>query len=355
MSDRTIPDAQITELVERVEPTWRVEDATPAEDGHHVVYFLDVATPEGTREVVLKGTPSGQSSSCDDEARLLAVLDDHTDLPVPEVLGAVDDADGLPTPAFLATALPGGNYSRTALVEFSTERVRELARSTGRLLAELHRLDAVDAYGFVGVAADERLDGGRPSADLDQIVVHDPTESWTDYLRGEVERLDDHLADTRFADLRRTVLSAVGARIDDLAGEFDPVLARVDQSLDNSLVDPDTGRVTGLLDWEFCVAATPAYDLAFVEYTLVGGHWRLLPEGPDHRAAIREALVEGYGAAGPDHVVEQFRANRECYAPLVRAHEMANFAAWFDGVGADFDHRRDEAARRLRAEIDRIA
>ncbi|WP_415378583.1 phosphotransferase family protein [Halosimplex sp. TS25] len=344
----------ITRTVQRIEPSWRVEDAAPAEDGHHPVYFLAVSTPEGAREVVLKGTAPDQSSSCDDEARLLAVLDAHTDLPVPEVLGVVDEADGLPTPAFLATALPGGNYSRTALADFSTERVRELARSTGRLLAELHRLDAVDAYGFVGVDAAERLDGGRPSDDPGQITVGDPTESWTGYLRGEVDRLDDHLADTRFADLRVNVLSAVDARVDDLAGEFEPVLARVDQSLDNSLVDPDTGRVTGLLDWEFCVAATPAYDLAFVEYTLVGGHWRLLPEGPDHSAAIREALLEGYDAAGPSGVVDQFRANRACYALLVRAHEMANFAAWFDGVGADFDDRRDEAARRLRAEIDRL-
>jgi len=353
MTNRQIPTAQITDLVDRIDPTWTVETATPADDGHHVVYFLTVTTPEGPRECVLKATRPNQSSACDDEARLLAVLGAHTDLPVPAVLGAVDDADGLPTPAFLAARRSGENRSRTALTEFSAEEVRGLAHSTGRLLAELHRFDVVDGYGFVGVEPRGTLDGGRPSADPDQIAVADATDSWVEYLRGEIERLDDSLAETRFADLRDVVLPAIDGRIDDLAGEFDPVLARIDQSLDNSLVDSETGRVTGLLDWEFCVAATPAYDLAFVEYSLVGGHWRLLSAGPDHSAAVGEALLSGYRAAGPAHVVEQFRANRACYTLLVRAHEMANFAAWFDGVGAEFDDQRDEAARRLRAELDR--
>jgi aminoglycoside phosphotransferase (APT) family kinase protein len=353
MTDRQIPTAQITDLVDRIDQTWTVETATPADDGHHVVYFLDVRTPEGPRECVLKATRPDQSSACDDEARLLVVLDAHTDLPLPGVLGAVDDAPGLPTPAFLSTRCSGENRSRTALTEFSAEQVRGLAHSTGRLLAELHRFDAVDGFGFVDVEPHETLDGGRPSADPDQITVADASDSWVEYLRGEVERLDDGLAETRFADRRDVVLPAIDGRIDDLSGEFDPVLARIDQSLDNSLVDRETGRVTGLLDWEFTVAATPAYDLAFVEYTLVGGHWRLLSIGPDHSPAVREALLSGYRKAGPDHVIEQFRANRACYTLLVRAHEMANFGAWFDGVGAEFDDRRDEAARRLRAELER--
>lgn len=357
MTDRIIPDAQITDLCTRIEPTWTVEAATPAEDGHHVVYFLDVATPEGERHCVLKAPRPGQESACDEEARLLAILDAHTDIPVPEVFGVLDeesvetdDAD-LPTPAFLASELPGTNDSRTALAAYSAEQAHGLAYSTGRLLAELHRVDDLAGYGFVGVDPDRALDGDRPSTDPDQVTVSDPTESWTDYLSGEVGRLEDHLAETRFADCRETVLGEIDARIDEVDGPFDPVLARIDQSLDNSLVDSETGRVTGLIDWEFCVAATPAYDLSFVEYTLVGGHWRLLPEGPDHTEAIREALLDGYASAGSERVIDQFRANRECYTLLVRAHEMANFAAWFDGVGADFDHRRDEAARRLRAEL----
>ncbi|WP_135365964.1 phosphotransferase family protein [Halosimplex halophilum] len=348
MTDRTIPHAQITELLARIRPTWTVESATPASDGSHVVYFLDVATPNGPRECVLKATRPDQSPVCDDEARVLAVLGAHTDLPVPAVFGAVDDDPDLPTPAFLASVLPGANHSRTAFPEFSPEAIRELGRSTGRLLAELHRFDAVDAYGFVGVDHDGSLDGGRPSADPASITVHDPADDWTGYLRGEIERLDDALADARFADLRGEVLPALDAAVDDLAGEFRPALCRIDQSLDNSLVDPESGAVTGLLDWEFAVAATPAYDLAFVEHTLAGGHWPLLPDQPDYGERVREGLLAGYREAGPNRVVEQFRRDRECYALLVEVHSMLNFDSWFDLRGVDSGGRREAAADALR-------
>ncbi|WP_436908014.1 phosphotransferase family protein [Halosimplex marinum] len=351
MTDRTIPHAQITELLGRIRPTWTVESATPASDGSHVVYFLDVTTPEGPRECVLKATRRDQDPVCDDEARVLAVLGAHTDLPVPEVFGVVDDEPDLPTPAFLASVLPGANHSRTALPEFSPEAVRELGCSTGRLLAELHRFDAVDAYGFVGADRDASLDGGRPSTDPGQITVHDPTDDWTDYLRGEVDRLDDRLADTRFADLREEVVSALDALVDDLTGEFRPALCRIDQSLDNSLVDPESGAVTGLLDWEFAVAATPAYDLAFVEHTLAGGHWPLVPDQPDYSERIRAGLLAGYREAGPSHVVEQFRANRECYALLVEVHSMLNFDSWFDLRGIGSGDRREAAAEALRERV----
>jgi aminoglycoside phosphotransferase (APT) family kinase protein len=353
MTDRTIPDEQITELLARVEPAWTVESATPASDGSHVVYFLDVATPEGPRECVLKATRPDQDPVCDDEARVLAVLGAHTDLPVPEVFGVVDADPDLPAPAFLASVLPGANHSRGALPEFSPETVRQLGRSTGRLLADLHRFDAVDAYGFVGADHDASLDGGRPSTDPGQVTVHDPTADWTDYLRGEVERLDDGLADTRFADLRGEVVPALDGLVDDLDGEFRPALCRVDQSLDNSLVDPESGAVTGLLDWEFCVAATPAYDLAFVEHTLAGGHWPVLPDQPDYGERIREGLLAGYREGGPSHVVEQFRRNPECYALLVETHSMLNFDSWFDLRGIGADDRREAAAETLRERVRR--
>jgi len=353
MTDRTIPHAQITELLDRVEPTWTVESATPASDGSHVVYFLDVATPDGPRECVLKATRPDQDPVCDDEARILATLDAHTDLPVPAVFGVVEDDPDLPTPAFVASVLPGANHSRTALSGFEPDAVRELGHSTGRLLAAPHGFDAVDAYGFVGADHDASLDGGRPRADPDQITVWDPTDDWLDYLRGEVERLDDALGASRFADLREAVVPALDARIDDLTGEFRPTLCRIDQSLDNSLVDPESGAITGLLDWEFCVAATPAYDLAFVEHTLAGGHWPLLPDVRDDSELIREGLVAGYREAGPARVVDQFHSNRECYALLVEAHSMANFDAWFDLRGSVSDERRETAAETLRQRVRR--
>jgi hypothetical protein len=63
---------------------------------------------------------------------------------------------------------------------------------------------------------------------------------------------------------------------------------------------------------------------------------------------IREGVLAGYREADPDRVVEQFRANRDCYALLVEAHSMANFDSWFDLRGIDSGDRREAAAEALR-------
>ena len=349
--DRTISRETIAEIVERIEPTWEVRGTTPAANGHHIVYHLDVETEVGRRQCVLKATPPEKPPTCDDEARLLAVLDAHTSLPVPSVIGVVDEQEALPAPCFLSSSLTGANYDRTDLTELSEPTVERLARSTGRHLARLHGLDAVDAFGFVDVDADEVLDGGRPSSRVEQLAVEDATDSWCDYLAAETERVVAGLDATRFGDLRSTVRPVLDAHVEDISGELDPVVARIDQSLDNALLDSETGAVTGLLDWEFCVAATPAYDLVFVEHSLAGGHWTLVPGVPDRRAAIRSAMLDGYREVGSAHVDEQFRENYDCYALLANLHAMLNFDWWFDQVGVP-DERREVAVDPLRERVE---
>lgn len=352
--DRTIPRETITEMVQRIDPTWEVQAATPADDGHHAVYHLDVETATGRRQCVLKATPPGKEPTCDDEARLLAVLDAHTSLPVPEVLGVVDEHDRLPTPYFLATTLPGASYDRTELADFSPTAVERLARSTGRQLAALHGLDVVDAYGFVSVDADETLDGGRPDGDPGRIVVDDPTRSWTGYLASEVDRVFPGLEATQFGDLAPAVRTALDARIDGLSGPFDPVVARIDQSLDNVLLDPETSAVTGLLDFEFAIATTPAYDLAFVAHSLAGGHWQYVPEVPDRRETVRSALLDGYRTVGSARAVGQFRENGDCYRLLAAVHAMVNFEEWFDHIYDATDAQREGVASALRARVTEV-
>lgn len=349
----SLSDDTISEIVQHIEPTWTVSGTRPATEGGHVVYHLDVETSYGTRQCILKATPPDQDPTCGDEARLLAVIDSHTALRVPEVLGAVDEHERWPTPLFLASTLPGANYGRTRLSEFSTAEVARLARSTGRQLATLHRLDAVDAFGFVDVATSDRLDGGRPSDDVAQITVRDPIDDWSTYLDSEVDRITEIVAETRFADVVSTVRPVLETGIDGLVGPFDPVVARIDQSLDNLILDPETSAVSGWLDWEFCVAVTPAYDLAFVEHSLAGGHWAFLPDAPDYRDTIRSGLHDGYREAGPARVVKQARENYAYYSLLAEAHAMANFDHWFDDldiVAAD-ETAVDSAAANLRERV----
>lgn len=85
------------------------------------------------------------------------------------------------------------------------------------------------------------------------------------------------------------------------------VVARIDQSLDNAIIDPETGRVTGQLDSEFPLATTPGSDLAFGEHSLAGGLWKFFPEVQDRQASIRRALVDGYRKRGSREVIHTLR------------------------------------------------
>jgi aminoglycoside phosphotransferase (APT) family kinase protein len=356
-TNRTLSDERITEIVQQIEPDLRVQEATVAPAGHHITYFLTVETPAGTERCVLKATPEDGDSVCGDEARMLTILDAHTDLPVPEVLGVIDEDDALPAPLFLATELPGTNENRTALPSFSAAQIDELAHSTGRHLAALHDLDAVDRFGFVDIDPAEQLRGGKPSSSLDQISVEDPVDSWNEYLDQEYDRVLGGFDGHRFEEMAPIIDPALETCIDRIGGDGTPVITRIDQSLDNQVVDPETGAVTGLLDWEFCVAATPAYDISFVAHSLDGGHLTYLPGQPDHHEQILSGVLAGYREAGGEAVVEQFRANRACYELLSLTHKLLNFDFWFDEMDiVDVtDEQRSAAADALRERTREIA
>jgi hypothetical protein len=106
--------------------------------------------------------------------------------------------------------------------------------------------------------------------------------------------------------------------------------------------------------WEFCVAATAAYDLVFVIHSLVDGFWSMLPDTPDHRETAQQSLLAGYEKSGSSRAIEQFHANKECYNLLVDLHSVINFDDWFDLIGID-DGRRDHAADQLRARLRRYS
>lgn len=350
--DTTIERERTERIVNHVRPEWELHGATPAEGGQHAVCHLDVGTPEGRRRCVLKATPPGMDPVCGDEARITRVIERHTTVPVPAVQGVIDDHPEFPTPLFLAADVPGENPHRTDGVELPEARVRTVARSTGRHLADLHALDAVDGFGFVGVEDGATLEGGRPAGDRGALLVESPVDSWTDYLADAVDGVLVRIEDTRFSDLRPTLQSTVFDLIDRLDGPRDPVLCRIDNSIDNLILE-STGEVAAMLDWEFALAATPAYDLAFVAHSLAGGHWARIPGVGDHREAVREELFAGYREVGPERPVERYRRHERLYQLLVAVYAMDTFETWFDlfEPGAD---RREAAARSFRAEVESL-
>ena len=345
--DTELTRDELQRMTTSIAPTWRVCEASETAAGHHIVYRLSVETPDGMRDCYLKGTPEGKSPSVDLEARLLTLLDCHTTIPVPTVLGVVDEDDSLPTPFMLLEAMPGRTEHRSTLSSLSDDSLRAIARDTGRHLAALHRLDVVDAYGFL--ACDDSLArGDRPTGAFTTVTVADPIVDWRERLRDWASGTLAALEETRFADIVPEAEPIVGAMIDGIEGPFDPVLARIDNALENVLLEGDT--VSAMLDWEFTIASTPGYDIVNVAWSLAGGPYQFAPDVPDRGELVRQALLDGYRDQGRKTIVDQTRANRDCYELLSALRSMHHLEHWYQLF--DLDDQIDESASKLRTEVE---
>lgn len=348
----TLETDELHRLLNELRPEWELATATatPSEAGQHAIYRLTVETPAGTRKCYLKATPSGSDSTIDLEARILAVLDAHTTLPVPTVYGALDARDELPAPAVLLEAMDGRSQSRIEPAALSERTHRRIARQTGRHLGELHALDAVDGFGFLTPDGPD-LRGEQPSGDTETVTVVDPRTDWRACLREWTDGTIGGLRETRFADLMPTARQRMDDEIAALTGPFEPSLARIDNSLENVLLAE--GSLTAMLDWEFAMAATPAYDVVHTAASLAGGPFVFAPSVTDRREQVFEAVLAGYGERDLGATESQIRANRECYETLFALRAMANLPGWYRMV--DLEAAVDDAAARLRTEIDDAA
>ncbi|WP_254767651.1 phosphotransferase family protein [Salinilacihabitans rarus] len=320
---REISDATLAEMVRTVEPTWDLREAVPVERGFCSVSRVVVDDGGASRTLYLKASPDGDPRSIPTEARLQAVLDARTSIPVPEVLGVVDDGDALPTPYYLMTALPGEAVAYERVCRLDDDALRRLARETGRYLAELHSVPAVDRFGLVRHDGPE-LTGERPSGDPRPLTVAGSREEWPSYLREYAARELDRLADSRFSDLASDLNRWVEKRLDALHGPFEPVLGRNDHGLHNLLVDPETGEITAVLDWGYTLAAPAAFDFEFAVYIYGGAFLAGLPDVPDRRPLVREAMLSGYRTAAPDRA-EAVSTPVPLYGALAAARIMNDF------------------------------
>ncbi len=106
---------------------------------------------------------------------------------------------------------------------------------------------------------------------------------WADYL-GEGFEAEQRIAVLeKHRVLDRAALKTLRGRLAEMQRwKKPPVLQHGDMRLKNALVDPETGHVTALLDWENCLSAPgPYWDLAIALHDL----------GIDEK----QAFAEGYG------------------------------------------------------------
>lgn len=320
---REISDSTLEEMVRLAEPTWELQEAVPTERGFCSVHRI-VATQEGTtRKLYVKASPDGQAWAIPTEARLQAVLNTHTSIPVPEILSVTDDHETLPTPYYLMSALPGKDIAYERVCRLEDDALRRLARETGKYLAELHSVPAVDGFGHVRHEA-PTLTGGRPSGDPGNLTVGDPREDWPTYLRERVNNELDRHTGSRFSELTPELNRWFEAGIRDLKGPFEPVLGRNDHGLHNLLIDPETGEITAMLDWGYTLAVPAAFDFEFAVYLFSGAFLAGLPDVSDRRLLVREAMLSGYQATASDRA-ESVSTPEPLYEVLAMVRVMNDF------------------------------
>ena len=208
--------------------------------------------------------------------------------------------DKLPSPYFLMDGMAGRTVSYEQVGWFPDPVLRTVARQTGAYLGELHWIDAVDAFGHVGYDRSKRLAGGRPAGTVGELAVVDGFDSWQEYLETVVERELDRHASSRFSGLTSRLRTWCDEQLERLSGPFSPVLGRNDHGLHNLLVEPDTGEITAMLDWAYTLAVTPAYDFQFAAYIYSGAFLSGIPDVPDRRELVRDAMAAGYRSTAPE-------------------------------------------------------
>lgn len=328
-------------MVQCVCPDWRVRDATPLDGGTDAVLAVTADTDDdrsGPREFALKACTAVPPEDFRPEPVLLALLDRRTAVPVPRVVGAVDDHDDLPAPFFLMER-SGGVLADDA--DLSSDAVERVARAAGRYAGEYHALADFERFGFLRVDRDLAHDRPRVTVDDHRLAVADgAARTWRAYVedlyRNWITDLDD-----RFADLRPRLESFVESRLDALDRSFDAVLGHVDYKYWNLLVRPETGETTAVLDWAHATAMAPYYDLLLTEDHLSG--WA--PLDSPRRTRVRAAIEDGYAETNTLDRTGDFDERRALSLAVSRLQPLVHFSEWT----ADVPHaERAERARRHR-------
>lgn len=350
--DTTLSTDTLERIITTIDPAASLRDARYVDGGHHIVYRLKLERPTGVETAYLKATPDDKPGTVNLDARLLAGIGSRSSIPVPDVIGSVDEHEDLPAPYALFETKPGTAYSRLELPAMPDDKLEQLAEQTGHWLAKLHALDAVEAYGFL-TASGPRLQGERPPGDFTSITVAEPIQDWATCLENWSSGTLENLERTRFADVVSRVEPELDRQIQGVNGPFEPSLARIDNSIENILVDG--GELTAFIDWEFTIAATPAYDLSCVAWSLAGGPYQFAVDAPDRRPLVREALIDGYRASpatgmATHRIIDQYRANRSCYELMSTLRSMFHLEDWYELF--DLGDRVDAAAADLREELD---
>lgn len=283
---------------------------TPLEGGHSGETFV---AGEGDERVVVRilggrSTTRGPAA-VDIDASVLRLV--RGLLPVPEVLEVRRPDPAAEMPGLLVTSFLPGERLDLVLADADDDLQRRIGSDLGRLLTRLNRMPFLRSGPFVD--ADLTVGSWGPeAADLPSFVSSlVPGSALVAWSADEHERL------LALADRAQDLLDPISRRC----------LVHSDFNPKNLLVDPVSGEVTGLLDWEFAHAGLPVEDL---------GNLLRFDDSPAFASAVLDSVeIDGLDPEGPDDLLELARA-----ADLFALVELASRAGENPVATRAHDHLR---------------
>jgi aminoglycoside phosphotransferase (APT) family kinase protein len=197
-----------------------------------------LTTPEGN--YVLRKKPDGallpSAHAIDREYRVMRALE-HTDVPVPRMLGYCDDPNVIGAPFFVMAYIEGRTFWDPTLPDLSRQHRAAVFDEMNRVIAALHGVDPV----AVGLA-----DYGRPGRYIERQVAR-----WSkQYLASE----------TRPTEAMNSLIDWLPQHLPQ-SGETSVIHG--DLRLDNLIFDPVEPRAIALIDWELSTLGDPLADFAY--------------------------------------------------------------------------------------------
>jgi aminoglycoside phosphotransferase (APT) family kinase protein len=200
-----------------------------------------VTDPDGRRVILRRPPLHGVLPSAHDvarEHRIVAALAD-SDVPVPPLVGLEQDEMVTGAPFYVMRFVDGLVVRDTGAAEQLEPSVRRAAgEDLVDVLGRLHAVDP-DAVGLGELGRKE------------------------DYLARQLKRWHRQLTTGRQREL--PLLDEVHARlVADIPDQGPAALVHGDYRLDNLIVDPATGRVVAVLDWELATLGDPLADVGLL-------------------------------------------------------------------------------------------
>ena len=251
------------------------------------IFFID--TVENAERYVLKiGGRYWVSSKTEDEVKSLQLLAQYTTIPVPCILAySVDPDNEFGVGWILMTRLPGESMSKicwNGCLSFNAIRsiITDLAEYVSQMHLNIPRMQQIGAFRLNG-QIDKDSNGLGPWLTYEQFVH--------DRARIEIRTIQKHPV---FASIKDTILHAIEEfeQLQFSSLENVPlVFSHGDLHVQNILIsmnDPETPRITGIVDWEWA-GSFPCSEEYFTSFNYFLHH---------ESEAVRELFLDEFEKRG---------------------------------------------------------